>query len=326
MINLENFVKIDSDRVFIDLDFLVDKNYRFADLRKERIERALVSHYSGQIIFIKNHDGVNLFLSGALHWIKTLQQAFDIPNNKVVFNAISDVPGYQWIPMNLKAFIDAQTIQQSNINRNLDNAKFVGALCIGRWNVYRLSTIFEIDRAFPGDTFITHHSKLTQQILSVIPPGEFDEEIKWVEQKQFNVDSGIPSNHPIGCVDYTQAFQAYPALWNQYHVEVVMETDEYQNQWFTDKVGKCLATGKPFVMLSGQYSLKNLKTLGFKTFDQYIDESYDNYVLPHQRIRAMIKSLNALYQDPNKTNMLIEMQKTANENHEIFQHYVQSKI
>jgi hypothetical protein len=49
-------------------------------------------------------------------------------------------------------------------------------------------------------------------------------------------------------------------------------------------------------------------------------------VLPHQRIRAMIDSLKTLYQDPNKQNILIEMQKTANENRKIFQQYVQSQI
>ena len=326
MINVENFLKINSEQVFIDLDFLVDKHHRFLDLRRERIERVLAAHYTGQMIFVKSHDGVNLFLSGALAWIETIQKAFDLPNSKVVFNTISDVPGYQWVPMVLKAFIDAHTIQQSNINRDLANAKFAGALCTGRWNVYRLSTIFELDKAFPGDTFITHRSKLTQQTLSIFPPGEFDDEIKWAEQKQFNVDAGIPDDHPPGYLSYKDGFAAYPALWHQYHIEVVMETDEYQNYWFTDKVGKCLATGKPFVMLSGQHSLKNLKALGFKTFDQYIDESYDNCVLPHQRICAMIKSLKVLYQDPNKQNILIEMQQTANKNHEIFQHYVQSKI
>jgi hypothetical protein len=34
--------------------------------------------------------------------------------------------------------------------------------------------------------------------------------------------------------------------------------------------------GRLFIVIAGQYYLKNLKAMGFKTFDSIIDESYDN--------------------------------------------------
>jgi hypothetical protein len=285
-----------------------------------------VLHYKNQPIFIKSHDGANFDRSGVLIWIKTLQQAFNIPNYKIIFNTIANVPTYPWLAQELRAFKDADRIQLEDINYDLSNAKFVGALCLGRWNLYRFSTIFELDKAFPGDTFITHHPGLSEFNLAEF--SEFEEELNWVTTKEFNKDPSsqlIPDNH-AGQISYTTAYEAYPLLWNEYQIEVAMETDEYQTHWFTDKVAKCLATGKPFVMLGGKHSLKNLKTLGFKTFDQYIDESYDNCTLPYQRILAMIGSLKVLYQDPNKQKILAAMQETAKENREIFQQYVQSKI
>lgn len=308
------------------MDFIVDKNYRFSELRRERIEKILVSHYSDQPIFIKSHDGINFVRSGALIWIKILQKAFDIPDSKIVFNTVAKISDYPWLPVELIAFKAAQTINQSDIDHNLSNAKFVGALAQGRWSLYRLSTLFELDKAFPNDTIITHRSELTQQNLSFIASNDLNEELEWVKQKQFDIDIGISNDYPIGNVNYTDAFHAYPLMWNRYQVEVVMETDEYQDQWFTDKIGRCLATGKPFVLLKGQHSLKNLRTLGFKTFDQYIDESYDNCVLPHQRIRAMIDSLKTLYHSSQKAKILQAMQETAKENCEIFKQYVQSKV
>jgi hypothetical protein len=34
--------------------------------------------------------------------------------------------------------------------------------------------------------------------------------------------------------------------------------------------------GHPFLLYGNQYSLKYLKSIGYKTFDKWIDESYDN--------------------------------------------------
>ena len=326
MINLDNFLKFEKDRIFIDADYFIAKNYQVNSFCRERIEKMLVLHYKNQPIFIKSHDGANFDRSGVLIWIKTLQQAFNIPNYKIIFNTIANVPTYPWLAQELRAFKDADRIQLEDINYDLSNAKFVGALCLGRWNLYRFSTIFELDKAFPGDTFITHHPGLSEFNLAEF--SEFEEELNWVTTKEFNKDPSsqlIPDNH-AGQISYTTAYEAYPLLWHEYQIEVAMETDEYQTHWFTDKVAKCLATGKPFVMLGGKHSLKNLKTLGFKTFDQYIDESYDNCTLPYQRILAMIGSLKVLYQDPNKQKILAAMQETAKENREIFQQYVQSKI
>ena len=104
------------------------------------------------------------------------------------------------------------------------------------------------------------------------------------------------------------------------------ETGDYQNSWFTDKTAKCLCTGKPFLLLSGQHSLKNLKQMGFVTFNQWIDESYDECVLPGQRINAIISSLQNLYCNPAKETIIAEMQHQAKQNITHYQNYVQSKI
>jgi hypothetical protein len=65
-------------------------------------------------------------------------------------------------------------------------------------------------------------------------------------------------------------------IYNQSYYSVVCETtasNEY-NQ-YTEKVAKPIIARRPFVAFAGQYYIKNLKTLGFKTFDSVIDESYD---------------------------------------------------
>jgi len=43
----------------------------------------------------------------------------------------------------------------------------------------------------------------------------------------------------------------------------------------TEKTDKCFSTGQPFVLVSGPNYLKKLHELGFKTFNKWWDESYD---------------------------------------------------
>ena len=78
----------------------------------------------------------------------------------------------------------------------------------------------------------------------------------------------IPDQNNI--INYRNGCVSYHDIWNKFKIEIVTETDEYQNQWFTDKTAKCLYTGKPFLLLSGPNSLGMLKRMGFVTFDQWI--------------------------------------------------------
>ena len=46
--------------------------------------------------------------------------------------------------------------------------------------------------------------------------------------------------------------------------------------FFSEKIWKPIMVGHPFMVYGNQYSLKYLKSVGFKTFDKWIDESYDD--------------------------------------------------
>lgn len=51
---------------------------------------------------------------------------------------------------------------------------------------------------------------------------------------------------------------------------------DYHNVTFiTEKIEKCIAAGQPFILVGTPGYLKKLHELGFKTFDKWWDESYD---------------------------------------------------
>lgn len=66
-------------------------------------------------------------------------------------------------------------------------------------------------------------------------------------------------------------------IYNQTSHTIVCETtcfNEY-NQ-YTEKVAKPMLAQRIFVAFCGQWYLRNLRSLGFRTFDTIIDESYDS--------------------------------------------------
>jgi hypothetical protein len=50
--------------------------------------------------------------------------------------------------------------------------------------------------------------------------------------------------------------------------------------------------GHPFLLYGNQYSLRYLKSLGYQTFDKWIDESYDAEPNRDLRCRMIVNELN----------------------------------
>jgi hypothetical protein len=85
---------------------------------------------------------------------------------------------------------------------------------------------------------------------------------------------------------------------NQYYENTYFETfcscdkDEVDRRIFLcDKVVKPLVQGHPFVALMNPFTLKKLKEMGFETFTELFDESYDNEVDIKKRFNMVVKEI-----------------------------------
>lgn len=103
----------------------------------------------------------------------------------------------------------------------------------------------------------------------------------------------------------------YPSHYYNTEISIVSETT--QNEWFpTEKTYKSLMLGHPFVVYGGQHSLAKIRALGFETFGQDIDESYDTCEYPQERADQLVQSLlTARTPSPSIHNRL-HFQKVAN--------------
>lgn len=64
--------------------------------------------------------------------------------------------------------------------------------------------------------------------------------------------------------------------------------------FITEKTWKPIIVGHPFIMVGNKHNLKFLKDLGYKTFDRWIDETYDDIEDENERRGAIMKELKRL--------------------------------
>jgi len=82
--------------------------------------------------------------------------------------------------------------------------------------------------------------------------------------------------------------------WNTSFLHVVTETIWQDKIHFTEKVFKPVVLHQPFVVLQAPGSLAYLRSYGFRTFEDWWDESYDAIQDPQQRMQAIADIVNAI--------------------------------
>ena len=70
--------------------------------------------------------------------------------------------------------------------------------------------------------------------------------------------------------------------------------------YFTEKITKPLYYGQPFILIGFKKSLKFLKEMGFETYDDIFDESYDEMETWEERTRAVWKEIERVLTLPDK--------------------------
>lgn len=307
----EQAITITSTEIVILGQFFVHKDYSIT--RKDVLLDVLAKQYRGQKITIRLWDGENTDFSGFETFMKFVCDQIGISYTNVTFESHSPIKtDFNNIQLKLGIFISVNHYLPTDFNQDLTNAKFVGSL-LGRYNASRLRLAYELDTAFPGDTFITFQPDanfIRTQLENF--SDQYQNELAWIENKVFDKD--LTSRHYMGMIDWQDACRSYGNVWNKYHIEVISETDSISDFWFTEKTANCLATGKPFILVSGQYSLHRLRQLGFQTFNDILDETYDTEPTPYKRIAKLTMALKELYDGPNRAEKLQELYRLANQN------------
>lgn len=135
----------------------------------------------------------------------------------------------------------------------------------------------------------------------------------------------VMSDQHIGTMDWAlyhgkqcHLSQIIPvSVFNDTAYSIIAETD-YDNtlSFFTEKTAKALIAKRLFVVYSGYKFLANLRSLGFKTFDSVIDESYDLMLNGQERYQAAFQQIKYLCSQPQKP-ILEKIQSIVEHNHNL---------
>jgi hypothetical protein len=144
---------------------------------------------------------------------------------------------------------------------------------------------------------------------------DYVQEIKtFVPTKNLRIESDleIPNGSSyIGAIDETM----------QSFCQVVTETCYWENKThLTEKIFKPVVCKQPFLLLGCVGNLEYFKSYGFKTFDRWWDESYDNIQDPIARIQAVVLILKELSKLTNEQlkEMLVDMEEVLEYNYNLF--------
>jgi hypothetical protein len=160
--------------------------------------------------------------------------------------------------------------------------------------------------------------------LSLIYFNEFSDENHYSEYIPKNKDWTFQKNNidNLNNITFRDIDSSASAIYesNDYKnsaIDVVLETvfDKKKIQ-LTEKILRPIACGKPFILVSEKNSLEHLKSYGFKTFGNLIDESYDYIDNPKDRLSSIIKTMKTIssFNNQEKNNLFLEMHKIAEYN------------
>jgi len=118
----------------------------------------------------------------------------------------------------------------------------------------------------------------------------------------------------------SQTLSAIPECMESF-LHIVTETCFWENKChLTEKIFKPIVAQQPFVLLGCANNLAYLKRYGFRTFDQWWDESYDEIKDPVARLQAVVRIVKDISELSNGKleKMLVDMQSVLDHNYSWF--------
>lgn len=137
----------------------------------------------------------------------------------------------------------------------------------------------------------------------------------------------VPSTkivHPLitgGANDRASRYQA--DFYKKIALDIVTETVfDYPYPYISEKTLRPIACKRMFIILGPPHILKLLHSKGFETFDDFIDESYDNITCATERFHQVVKTIQSFFDIPldDIKNFYKTNQKRFDHNFQILTH------
>lgn len=211
-----------------------------------------------------------------------------------------------------------------NIDKQKNIQKHFGCF-IGRSNINRLLIASHLYAKYSDKTMLTYHFTPCddfhrvhtglEDVLYHYGPNsdEFNHAVALIKKSPIKNDQ-VTYTYPIDKNYNIKICNWYKHIF----VDVVCETFSNGNVFnLTEKFWRSVATKTPFIIQGSQFTLKRLKQLGFKTFDCWWDEGYDEdyYLHSQKEIKKVLNHLDKFTVN-QLTTMHAEMQSVLDNNYD----------
>lgn len=290
-----------------------------------------------RFVVISTAEGSGFNLDKRLEFIKLQSRAHNIPLNKIIYidcNCVAkntlDAIGIKNVYYNKWQYglyhnHDINVISQNILNKKLRNKKY---LCLNKGakhhRAYLVDSLLRLGLA--EDALITFPNKHINFSIN-----NFDGE--WAQYQTLKayvpmiLDIKDPAIQPDTATP--DAPFVNPAALNidiqtSAYINIVTETHyskDYTRMHLSEKTFKPILSLQPFIIVGQQHSLKCLKEMGYKSFNDFFDESYDNIENDKERFNAIIEQIKIINSKTHEqlANMLYDMHSILmyNYNHHI---------
>lgn len=164
----------------------------------------------------------------------------------------------------------------------------------------KLSILDKFDISFDFETCKTYELTADQYKYH----GSDDELLNELLEQNKKVESGELTKRIIDYDDLPNVwgfnFEQKESYLNSY-IHIISETNFYEKGlYLSEKTWKPMGQLQPFIMMGPANSLELIRSYGFKTFDGFIDESYDKIEDNEERFKFLIKEIERLSKIPKE--------------------------
>jgi len=278
------------DLLFVNLDFLTNRDYQFEGVNEFQLSVAELGH-NKTIVFLLR-DGLNPYLTPMKLLIEHTVQIHNL-NADTCF-----LIGYHnlHIKNTTTIYYDAaeiwanqvyQLVKEIPISDNSFHLRF--AALFGRHDAFRLKICRYLYENYRNQSLLSYNSSRIDYNHRFTK--YFADDYAWAKN---HCPILLDFDQPAGWVYFQDSLTNIHKHYQKYFVEIVVETDPHTDNFFTEKTLKNFYLGKPFLLLSGPGSLKYLHSMGFKTFESEFDESYDTEPSIAKRLAILFKEIDRL--------------------------------
>jgi hypothetical protein len=305
MINLVN-----RDRTIYDLE------YRVVDIIKEY-------QTTGKVEMSTNKEGICLDKAKFYELLDYICDKFNIDKSKITIythNFLESHCDYNIVKQQLlhfKKFVDIEF----NTNKSSDLKHMICLIGKINWNRMIIGSWLHCnfkDKIMMSFNY-THSDaeKLNSELtaLNFYSEKDLEDAVLFLKHTPLTIDNHFDAFNDAGFIAQYQVINYY----NQIFLDLVCETYIMGETFFpTEKTFRPIKASTPFIVLGPKNYLQNLKSMGFKTFNQWWDESYD-YCEGAHRIDEIKKVITIIMSWPQEKlqQTLIEMKDILNHNFNI---------